>query len=39
LHRKRYRHRHTLSNYSLFAVDTTDKIGNPKGVDPTPDQQ
>jgi tetratricopeptide (TPR) repeat protein len=37
LHRKRYHHRHTLSNYSLFAVDTSDKINNPKGVDP--DQQ
>jgi tetratricopeptide (TPR) repeat protein len=39
LHRRRYHHRHTLSNYSLFAVDTTDKINNPKGVDIAPDQQ
>lgn len=33
LHHRRYHHRHTLSNYSLFAVDTSDKINNPKGVE------
>jgi hypothetical protein len=39
LHRKRYHHRHTLSNYSLFAVDTTNKINDPKGAEAAPDQQ
>lgn len=38
LHHKRYHHRHVLSKYSLFAVDTTNKINNPKGVEATPDQ-
>ena len=33
LHGKRYHHRHTLSNYSLFAVDASDKVGTPKGAD------
>jgi hypothetical protein len=30
LHRKRYHHRHALSHYALFAVDTRDKINAPK---------
>lgn len=33
LHHKRYHHRHALSNYSIFGVDTTDKINNPKGAE------
>jgi tetratricopeptide (TPR) repeat protein len=33
LHHKRYHYRHSLSKYSLFAVDTTNKINNPKGMD------
>ena len=32
LHGKRYHHNHTLSNFSLFAVDTNDKINLPKNV-------
>ncbi len=35
LHHHRYHHRHTLTNYSIFGVDTTDKINNPKGVEGT----
>ncbi len=35
LHHKRYHHRHALSNYSIFGVDTTDKINNPKGAEGT----
>jgi tetratricopeptide (TPR) repeat protein len=38
LHGKRYHHNHTLSNFSLFAVDTTDKISLPKNV-PPPDEK
>jgi len=34
LHGKRYHHSHTLNNFSLFAVDTSDKIGLPKDVPP-----
>jgi hypothetical protein len=30
LHNKRYHHRHTLTNYSLFSVDTDNKISKPK---------
>jgi hypothetical protein len=32
LHGRRYHHLHTLSNYMLFSVDTTNKIGKPKEV-------
>jgi tetratricopeptide (TPR) repeat protein len=35
LHHRRYHHRHTLSNYTLFAVDTKDTIGKPKEVERT----
>jgi tetratricopeptide (TPR) repeat protein len=35
LHHRRYHHRHTLSNYTLFAVDTNQTIGKPKGVERT----
>jgi hypothetical protein len=34
LHGRRYHHNHTLSNFSLFAVDTSDKISLPKNVPP-----
>src|SRR6266566_3151446 len=37
LHGKRYHHNHTLSNFRLFAVDTSDKIGLPKDTSP-PDE-
>jgi len=37
LHGRRYHHNHTLSNFSLFAVDTSDKINLPK--DPPPPQE
>jgi tetratricopeptide (TPR) repeat protein len=30
LHGKRYHHRHTLTNYSLFSVDTDNQINAPK---------
>ena len=30
LHNKRYHHRHTLTNYALFSVDTDNKINAPK---------
>jgi tetratricopeptide (TPR) repeat protein len=33
LHHHRYHHRHTLSKYSLFTVDTNNTIGRPKGAD------
>jgi tetratricopeptide (TPR) repeat protein len=33
LHHHRYHHRHTLSNYALFGVDTKNTIGNPKGAE------
>ena len=34
-HHRRYHHRHTLSNYTLFAVDTNQTVGKPKGVERT----
>jgi tetratricopeptide (TPR) repeat protein len=34
LHGRRYHHNHTLTNFSLFAVDTSDKIALPKNVPP-----
>jgi tetratricopeptide (TPR) repeat protein len=34
LHGKRYHHNHTLSNFRLFAVDTSDKISLPKDAPP-----
>ena len=34
LHGRRYHHNHTLSNFSLFAVDTSDKINLPKEAPP-----
>jgi tetratricopeptide (TPR) repeat protein len=34
LHGRRYHHNHTLTNFSLFAVDTSDKIALPKNVTP-----
>jgi len=34
LHGKRYHHNHSLSNFSLFAVDTNDKINLPKDAPP-----
>lgn len=34
LHGKRYHHRHYLSDYMLFGVDTTHKISKPKEVPP-----
>jgi hypothetical protein len=30
LHGHRYHHRHTLSNYMLFAVNSTDTVAAPK---------
>jgi tetratricopeptide (TPR) repeat protein len=30
IHGKRYHHRHTLTDYMLFSVDTTNRIGKPK---------
>ena len=33
LHHRRYHHRHSLSNYALFAVDTNNTIGKPKGAE------
>jgi hypothetical protein len=33
LHHRRYHHRHTLSGYTLFAVETTNIIGKPKGAE------
>lgn len=33
LHRHRYHHRHTLSNYSIFGVDTNNTIAKPKGAE------
>jgi tetratricopeptide (TPR) repeat protein len=34
LHGKRYHHRHLLSNYMLFGVDTSHKINRPKNAPP-----
>jgi tetratricopeptide (TPR) repeat protein len=33
LHHHRYHHRHVLSNYAMFGVDTNDIINKPKNVD------
>jgi len=43
LHGKRYHHRHFLTDYFLFGVDSADKVGRPKDAPPeerplTPDQ-
>lgn len=35
LHGRRYHHNHTLTNFSLFAVDTNEKIAVPKETPPT----
>ena len=37
LHGKRYHHRHTLTNYLLFSVDTTNQIGRPKEAPAQPE--
>ncbi len=36
---KRYRHKHTLTSYVLFSVETTNKIAPPKQPPPTPEEQ
>ena len=33
LHHHRYHHRHTLSNYAIFGVDTKNTISKPKGAE------
>jgi tetratricopeptide (TPR) repeat protein len=33
LHHRRYHHRHSLTNYTLFAVDTHSTTGKPKGAE------
>jgi tetratricopeptide (TPR) repeat protein len=33
LHHHRYHHRHTLSNYAIFGVDTKNDISKPKGAE------
>jgi tetratricopeptide (TPR) repeat protein len=33
LHRHRYHHRHVLSNYAMFGVDTNNVINKPKNID------
>jgi Flp pilus assembly protein TadD len=38
LHGKRYHHKHTLSNYVLFSVDSTHKVAAPKQPPPTPEE-
>ena len=38
LHHRRYHHRHTLSKYALFGVDTKSVIGKPKGAEDVPPQ-
>ncbi len=38
LHGKRYHHRHFLSDYMLFGVDTTHKINKPKEPPPTAEE-
>ena len=38
LHGKRYHHSHTLTDFKLFSVDTTNTIGAPKNV-PPPDAE
>ena len=37
-HGKRYHHRHFLSDYLLFGVDTTHKISKPKELPPPPEE-
>jgi len=32
VHNKRYHHRHTLTNYSLFSVDTSHQISAPQNA-------
>ena len=34
VHGKRYHHKHYLSNYLLFGVDTSHKISAPKNIGP-----
>ncbi len=34
LNGRHYEHRHTLSNYAMFGVDTNNKIGSPKNAAP-----
>jgi tetratricopeptide (TPR) repeat protein len=36
LHNKRYHHRHTLTNYALFSVDSDHQIGAPKDLPSMP---
>jgi tetratricopeptide (TPR) repeat protein len=36
---KRYRHKHTLTNYVLFSVETADQIGAPKALSPAAEEQ
>ena len=35
VHGKRYHHRHTLTNYALFSVETNDTISSPSGGGPS----
>ncbi len=35
IHGKRYRHRHTLTNYTLFSVDTDHQINAPRQPEKT----
>jgi tetratricopeptide (TPR) repeat protein len=39
LHGRRYHHRHTLSNYMLFSVDTANQIGKPKQTPEPPEKE
>jgi hypothetical protein len=39
LHGRRYHHRHTLTNYMLFSVDTTNQIGRPKEAAAPPEAE
>jgi Tfp pilus assembly protein PilF len=39
LHGKRYHHRHTLTDYLLFSVDTTNQIGRPKETPAPPETE
>jgi TolA-binding protein len=39
LHGKRYHHRHTLTNYMLFSVDTKNQIGKPKQAPEPPETE
>jgi hypothetical protein len=38
LHGRRYHHSHTLTNFSLFAVDTDQKVSLPKDAPPQEEQ-